>query len=441
MRSSSITIAVVLVTVLSIGRPAARETNQDVLAGPQRAAFDALVAGLNLDFEASDSPSGWKRYVIELDVPEHAIEVYFGALLTGDGSVWVDTPSFELMEQPPPPPTITVRGAVTGPDDAPVAGALVALNPPNDLSPPFRTQSDDDGRYEIDPVPGERFFVFVASDEFTCEPVEVEGGADATAEIAVVRLGPAPMEVVTWINAHAIPLTTVKAGSGFEDMAPLAEIVGDARVVALGEATHGSREFLQLKHRMLEHLVEEMGFSVFAIEANWPECRAINDYVLYGEGDPKQGLDSIYFWTWNTEEVLALIEWMRAYNADPRHERKVQFVGFDMQTTTVAAGDVFDYLETVDPPRAEATVTNLADFAADDASKRLAGSGLPIFLLDLHKVPSRGIVARWFRAPHLLRQIGAVFSGESRMGSPVVVTDHFDAIAFVNRTTRARPVE
>jgi hypothetical protein len=119
------------------------------------------------------------------------------------------------------------------------------------------------------------------------------------AEIAISMpvLEPPPQEVVDWIGAHAIPLATVEAGHGFDDIAPIAKLIGNARVVALGEATHGSREFFQLKHRVLEYLVARQSFTVFAIEANQPECRAINDYVLHGTGDPKAALDGIYFWT------------------------------------------------------------------------------------------------------------------------------------------------
>jgi hypothetical protein len=62
-------------------------------------------------------------------------------------------------------------------------------------------------------------------------------------------------------------LTTVEAGHGFDDMMPIARIVGDARVVALGETTHGTREFFQLKHRMIEFLTTQIGFTIFTIEA------------------------------------------------------------------------------------------------------------------------------------------------------------------------------
>lgn len=151
-----------------------------------------------------------------------------------------------------------------------------------------------------------------------------------------------------WLGRNAIRLTTVEAGHGFADMQPLRQVVGNARVVALGEATHGTREFFQLKHRMLEFLVSEMGFTAFAIEATMPEGFDVDEYVQTGRGDPAKALSGLYFWTWNTEEVLALIKWMRAWNADPRHLRKLHFYGFDMQSPPRAARVVRDYLRRVD---------------------------------------------------------------------------------------------
>ncbi|MCH7872711.1 MAG: erythromycin esterase family protein [Planctomycetes bacterium] len=71
--------------------------------------------------------------------------------------------------------------------------------------------------------------------------------------------------VTRWVKANAVKLDTVEAGHGFADMQPIKAMVGSARIVGLGEATHGTREFFQLKHRMVEFLVEEMGFTIFAI--------------------------------------------------------------------------------------------------------------------------------------------------------------------------------
>jgi erythromycin esterase len=105
-------------------------------------------------------------------------------------------------------------------------------------------------------------------------------------------------EALGWIRANAIAIATVKAGSGFADLAPLRARIADKRIVSLGEATHGTREFFQLKHRLLEYCVCELGFRVFCIEANYPESLRVNDYVLHGKGSAADALAGMRFWTW-----------------------------------------------------------------------------------------------------------------------------------------------
>ena len=131
------------------------------------------------------------------------------------------------------------------------------------------------------------------------------------------------------MRQNAIPLETVEAGHGFADLQPLGQIVGNARIVELGEATHGTREFFQLKHRIIEYLAAQKGFTIFSIEANMPEAYRLNDYVLHGVGDPRQLLGGMYFWTWNTQEVLDMILWMREFNQSGKGH--IEFTGFDMQ--------------------------------------------------------------------------------------------------------------
>jgi TonB family protein len=164
----------------------------------------------------------------------------------------------------------------------------------------------------------------------------------------------------SWLAANAIRLNTVEAGHGFADMQPLKKIIGDARIVALGEATHGTREFFQLKHRMLEFLASEKGFTIFAIEANMPEAYRLNDYVLNGNDDPAKLIAGMYFWTWNTEEVLDMVLWMREFNKSGKG--RVQFTGFDMQTPNVAADIVSDFVAKNDAGYAGA-VSQASDLA------------------------------------------------------------------------------
>jgi erythromycin esterase len=165
---------------------------------------------------------------------------------------------------------------------------------------------------------------------------------------------PQPVETVTeWVKSAAIPLDRTEPTGDLKDMERLEVIVGDARIVAMGEETHGTREFFQLKHWMLEYLVEKKGFTILGIEANWPESLAINDYVVNGVGDAQSALDGLYFWAWNTQEVLELIQWMRKYNVDPKHVKKVKFYGFDMQVAHLAARNVQAYLDRVDANEAK----------------------------------------------------------------------------------------
>jgi erythromycin esterase len=166
-----------------------------------------------------------------------------------------------------------------------------------------------------------------------------------------------------WIRHNAIPLQTVKAGSGFKDLQPLKVLIGSAHLVALGEATHGSREFFELKHRIMEFLVNEMGFTVFGIEASMPEAFYINDYILTGKGNPEKALASFYNWVWNTEEVLDMIKWMRIYNADPLHIKKVKFYGFDMQSASLAVKLVLQNVRKIDQSQAEVLEKPLAILA------------------------------------------------------------------------------
>jgi erythromycin esterase len=171
-------------------------------------------------------------------------------------------------------------------------------------------------------------------------------------------------DVKNWLASNAIRLSDVEAGHGFDDMLPLKKVIGQARLVALGEATHGTREFFQLKHRMLEFLVSEMGFTVFGIEATMPEAFDVNEFVLTGKGDPARALAGLYFWTWDTEEVLEMILWMRNYNADPHHEKKVKFYGFDAQVPTRAARVTLEFFSKVGtelPAGTKAVLSSLAN--------------------------------------------------------------------------------
>lgn len=244
-----------------------------------------------------------------------------------------------------------VRGVVRDDAGAPFPGVLAMVVTAEELVFPART--DAAGRFTVAAPAGPLAIVALEgpAGQSVMQPI-----ADPKAELEAVlpRGTGASPAALTFIDQHHVPLRTVEPGSGTDDLAGLDATLAGASVVGLGEATHGTREFFQLKHRLLEHLVEQHGFSVFALEASRAECRAIDRYVQTGEGDPRAALAGIHFWTWNTEEVLALVEWMRRYNAS--HPRKLRFVGFDVQTSETAAAGVLAFLEQVDPAAPEREV-------------------------------------------------------------------------------------
>jgi erythromycin esterase len=156
-------------------------------------------------------------------------------------------------------------------------------------------------------------------------------------------------DAIAWLNQTVVPFRTDVADDDFSDLEPLKVMIGDAQVVALGEATHGTREFFRMKDRVLRFLVQEMDFNAFAIEASWPELNRIDDFVHTGVGDPEVLLSGQYFWTWRTQEVMDMLLWVRAYNQTPGIPRPVSFVGFDMQFPGMGIHNVEEFLRAIDP--------------------------------------------------------------------------------------------
>lgn len=131
------------------------------------------------------------------------------------------------------------------------------------------------------------------------------------------------------LDQQLSPLAAVRAGSGFADLAPLAPVVAPARVVGLGESTHGTHEVFQLKHRLLEYLVTQQGFTTLALEVDYGWGEVLNDYIQTGAGDSLTVRRAAGFYVWDTTEFWDMVEWMRAYNQ--QHAAKIRYVGIDMQ--------------------------------------------------------------------------------------------------------------
>jgi erythromycin esterase len=164
--------------------------------------------------------------------------------------------------------------------------------------------------------------------------------------------------VISWMRETAIPLRTLDAGTGFADLAPLKPILINARIVGLGESTHGTSEFQRVKHRLLEFLVKEMGYTVFTMEAPYSDAQPMNDYVLHGKGNRADVLSKIGYVAWDTEEFAAMVDWIRAYNRTVPDAKKVRFYGVDLFRNSVGRAKVLAAVRRV-LPAAVATTDSL----------------------------------------------------------------------------------
>lgn len=167
--------------------------------------------------------------------------------------------------------------------------------------------------------------------------------------VEAVAVAPSPTAADrAWLARHTWALRTADADGGDDsDLAAFRRIVGDARVVALGEDTHGTSEFFRMKHRLTRYMVEAMGARVFAIEANQLAVEPINRYVQGGAGPVEQVMRGM-FAVWNTQEMKTMIEWMRAHNAAHPSEQ-VSFVGYDMQDPSLPIDSVRAFLSRREP--------------------------------------------------------------------------------------------
>ncbi|MER7848470.1 erythromycin esterase family protein [Kitasatospora sp. NPDC096077] len=143
------------------------------------------------------------------------------------------------------------------------------------------------------------------------------------------------------LDRIAHPLLSAEPGTGTADLRALGAMVGDAKVVGLGEATHGSHEFFALKDRIFRYLVEKKGFTTFTLEMSWSAGLRIDDYLQHGNGDARQVVhETMADSPWDREEFVTLVQWMRDHNI--RHpDRPVHFAGDDISAPRLDAR-VFD---------------------------------------------------------------------------------------------------
>ncbi|HEU4887153.1 MAG TPA: erythromycin esterase family protein [Thermoanaerobaculia bacterium] len=155
-----------------------------------------------------------------------------------------------------------------------------------------------------------------------------------------------------WLSAHASVLISADLNSYSGDLSPLSSMIGNSDVVGLGDISHGTHELYTMKLRLIDHLVREKGFDVVALEAPFPIMNRINAYVQGGPGDARamlREMRALQYPFWDAEELVAVVEWMREYNAHRGDRVAVQIAGFDVLEAYPASRSVLEYLNAVDP--------------------------------------------------------------------------------------------
>lgn len=160
-----------------------------------------------------------------------------------------------------------------------------------------------------------------------------------------------------WLTRNAYVLESTELVPFTHDLEPLGRMIGDAPVVGLGDFTHGTHEIFTSRLRIIDYLVREKGFDVVAFEGPFPIFERINRYAQGEPGNPRALLrevhDRLLYLFWNVEELLAVIEWVRAYNLSRGDKPPIEIAGVDIYDQGTAVDKVVEYLRTVDPSAAE----------------------------------------------------------------------------------------
>ncbi|PWU07193.1 MAG: erythromycin esterase [Verrucomicrobia bacterium] len=145
-------------------------------------------------------------------------------------------------------------------------------------------------------------------------------------------------------------------------------LIGDKRIILIGDASHGTHEFYDLRAKITQKLIEEKGFNAIAIEGDWPDAYRVNRY-LYGTSDigsaneALEGFKRFPVWMWRNTVMEAFVKNLRSHNDTIKtRARKVGFYGLDLYSIHSSIDAVIHYLEKVDPQEAEEAIKRYSCF-------------------------------------------------------------------------------
>jgi protein-L-isoaspartate(D-aspartate) O-methyltransferase len=267
---------------------------------------------------------------------------------TGDGSRgWLEAAPFDAI--------LVAAGGPEVPDilreQLEIGGRLVM--PVGDMESQrlLRITRLDADRFETDDLGAVRFVPLIGEGGWHEDEVSGHAPRRAPARTRHAEARPRPESLLELIRRAAEPLPD------FDDPAfgALFDRFADAKVVLLGEASHGTSEFYRARAAITKRLIEKHGFTSVAVEADWPDAATIDRYVRHGEprDDAAPAFRRFPTWMWRNTDVEAFVGWLRAHNADLPAGRRAGFYGLDLYSLGDSMRAVIDYLDTVDHKAAQ----------------------------------------------------------------------------------------
>lgn len=171
------------------------------------------------------------------------------------------------------------------------------------------------------------------------------------------------LKIEKWIEKNAIEIHSIEPSGEDKDLRGLSPVLKNKKIIGLGDATHGTKEFFVLKNRIIEYLIKNENCTAIALELPLDCGVKINNYVRTGEGDINGLLKEAWWWH-RTEDIKNFLVWLKDYNLNLPDNKKVSFYGFDSQVRGDNTYQIFEYYKKVDP-RFEENVKPIYDFIAE----------------------------------------------------------------------------
>lgn len=304
--------------------------------------------------------------------------------------------------------------------------------------------------------------------------------------------------LVEWIKNNCINLSSISSEGGDTDMSAFKPAVGSGRVVGLGEANHGSKEFSIAKLKLARFLIEEMDFEGVGMEIPEEQAKSIDSYIRTGEGYPEELIGNLGYWVADTREVLELINWMRTFS-EQNPDRTISFFGCDISISDRRRKDTIlrdavmadnisrklaqlgtdskvvlwmhnAHIANVDSPNfvsvgsrlrkslgkdyvnlgllfssgsfnainnnsGQLEVVSVPDAPTGSYEHILHKTGLSDLVLDLRKTRDNPLFTDWYQAKLKIRDIGSIFYGDNSSLQQIDLANKFDCLVWVDKIT------